>query len=301
MFDDFDQIQVHLSEGVIVGGSHYRLSEVAHLEGTDPALLEKLSNLKIGRSPLPGGSLVVTKSLILSRLRAHVKKRNVTFPDLERVTIRRSALRVSGDDIDQVVLNHIEEQLAEKDTKIKLMTKSRDIFLPKGDLDFEVKARGKYKQAGGYQTYEVFFKIDHKIVKKVPVRTHIKIYKEVFVAKDTIKRDHMIQDSDLEKIRTNVGRLPKNYVTDKSLLVGKVAKRAIGPSEVMHDNAVATPPLVKSGDQLLIVYETPSLRLTAPGIAMRRGRLGERITVRNLNSKSIVQAIVKEKNMVQVY
>jgi flagella basal body P-ring formation protein FlgA len=50
----------------------------------------------------------------------------------------------------------------------------------------------------------------------------------------------------------------------------------------------------------MIVYETPLLRLTAPGISMSKGRMGEKIPVRNADSKLVVYATVQDENTVQV-
>ncbi|MBF0286352.1 MAG: flagellar basal body P-ring formation protein FlgA [SAR324 cluster bacterium] len=296
----FEPVQVSLSEESILDKSHYKLAEIAQLEGSDPLLLEKLANITIGRTPLPGGRLVATQSLIRSKLRPHIKSQYLHFTGAEKTIIRRSAFRVSGEEIDQSVLNHVYKELDGLDIKPKLLSKSRDIFLPKGTLEFKIKSRGKYKREGGYRTYEVAFSIDDKLIKKIPIRVYIKIYKEVYAAKDTIKRNHLIQENDLKKIRKNVDRLPSNYVTDKSILVGKIAKRAITSSEVLQNNTVTSPPIIKRGDHILIVYETPSLRLTAQGIAMQKGRLGDRIPVRNTVSKTLVQATVKNTNFVQV-
>ncbi len=298
--NDPEPVQIFLSEESIVDKSHYKLAEIAQLEGADPLLLEKLANVTIGRTPLPGGRLIATQSLIRSKLRRYIKSQYLHFTGAEKTVIRRSAFRISGEEIDQAVLNHIYKEVQGLDIKPKLLSKSRDIFLPKGALDFKIKSRGKYKKEGGYRTYEVAFSIDDKLIKKVPIRAYIKIYKDVYVAKDTIKRNHLIQENDLQKIRKNVDRLPSNYVTDKSILVGKIAKRTITSSEVLQNSTVTTPPIIKRGDHILIVYETPSLRLTAQGIAMQKGRLGDRIPVRNTVSKTLVQATVKNKNFVQV-
>ncbi len=297
---EFERVQIFLSEESIVEKSQYKLSEIAHLEGADPVFLEKLANVVMGRSPLPGSSIAINPSLIRTKLRPYVPSKRLTFGGTEKTMVRRSALRVTGKDIDQAVLNHISKEMEKNDFKTKLVSQSRDVFLPKGELSFEIKLRGKYKKEGGYRNYVMEFQIDQKMVKKVPIRVYVKIYKDVYVAKDTIKRNHLIQDADLTKLRKNVDRLPSNYVEDKSTLVGKIAKRSINPNEVMHKNAVTTPPLINRGDQVMILYETSSLRLTAPGIAMRKGRLGERISVRNMVSKSLLQAIVKNKNFVQV-
>lgn len=298
--DEVDPIQIILAQESIVEHSHYKLAEIAHLEGSDPIFMEKLVNVVIGRSPLPGGSLVVTQSLVRSKIRPYIDAKHLVFQGATKGTIRRSALRISGEEIDQAVLNYVHQEMQGLDIKTKLLAKSRDVYLPKGDLDYKIKTRGRHKKEGGYRTYEMAFHIGGKLVKKLPIRVYVKIYKDVYVAKDTIKQNHKIAEADLKKVRKTVDRLPKNYVTDKAILVGKIAKRAINPKEVIPNNSVTTPPLVNRGDQILIVYETPSLRLSTPGTAMRKGRLGQRIPVRNTATKTLVHATVKQKNLVQV-
>jgi flagella basal body P-ring formation protein FlgA len=94
--------------------------------------------------------------------------------------------------------------------------------------------------------------------------------------------------------------MPREYVTDKDQLIGKISNRTINPSEAIRGNTVSAPPLVKSGDRLQIVFETPFLRLSAPGISMAKGRKGERIPVKNLDSKIVVFATVESRNIVLV-
>jgi flagella basal body P-ring formation protein FlgA len=94
--------------------------------------------------------------------------------------------------------------------------------------------------------------------------------------------------------------MPREYVTDKNQLIGKISNRTINPSEAINVNTVSTPPLVKSGDRLQIVFDTPFLRLSAPGISMAKGIKGERIPVKNLESKIVVFATIKTRNIVLV-
>ena len=81
---------------------------------------------------------------------------------------------------------------------------------------------------------------------------------------------------------------------------GKIATRHINPKEVLKGSSFSNPPLVKVGDRLLIVYETANLLLSVQGISMAKGHLGERIPVRNAESKMVVYAQVKSRNLVQV-
>ena len=298
---DEQQIKVFLPPSSVINSDEYRLGEIAQLEGEDVLLLEKISQTVIGRSPLPGRKLTVTRSLILSRLRSQkINIKRFVFPGSESSSIQRAALKITGKDIDQVVLKHIREANDNKDLKPRILAKTRDIFLPRGQVSYAITSKGKYKKDGGYRNYEVEFSIDGEAVRIVTVRTYLKLYKEVFIARDTIRRNQIIEESDLLKVRKNVDRLPREYVTDKDQLIGKISKRTINPSETIRGNTVSAPPLVKSGDRLQIVFETPFLRLSAPGISMAKGRKGERIPVKNLDSKIVVFATVQTRNVVLV-
>tara|TARA_Y100001970_G_scaffold294180_1_gene448048 strand:+ start:7711 stop:8754 length:1044 start_codon:yes stop_codon:yes gene_type:complete len=300
-FPQNEKIRIFLPNFSVIEGDEYSLGEIAQIDGENSSLLEKLSKVVIGRSPLPGRKLTVTRSLIISRLRS--KKLNskiFVFPGSDSSIIQRAALKISGQDIEQVVLKYIEESNINKDLKPRLLAKIKDIFIPRGQVSYVISPRSKNKKEGGYRNYEVEFSVDGKPVRKVFVRTYLKLYKEIFVARDTIKRNQVIEESDLLKLRRNVDRIQRDYLTDKNQIIGKISTRTLNPSEVFSPNSIANPLLVNSGDRLQIVFETPFLRLSAPGISLAKGREGDRIPVKNEDSKTVVFATVKTKNIVQV-
>ena len=300
-FSASQQVKILLPQSSVINSDKYTLGEIAQIEGENILLLDKLTEITIGRSPLPGRKLTVTRSLILSRLRSKgINVKHLVFPGFDTTVIQRAALKISGSDIEQVVLKHIMDTNKNLDLRPRLLAKTRDIFLPRGQVSYVISSKGKYKKEGGYRNYDIEFSINGKPVRTVSVRTYLKIYKEVYVARDTIKRDQLIEESDLLKIRRNVDRMPREYVTDKNQLIGKITTRTINPSEAIRGNTVTIPPLVKSGDRIQIVYETPFLRLSTPGISLSKGRKGERIPVKNSESKLVVFATVKTRNIVQV-
>ena len=299
--EDLDKIQVFLAETAAVSDEEYTLGEIAELQGNDPSLVDRIASLKVGRSPLPGRNLTVTRSLLLSRLRFHkVDIDKLVFPNNDMVKVYRAALKVPGKDIEEAVLAFISKNHPDEDVQPKLLAQVNDVFLPRGELSYDISEIGIYKKEGGYRNYQVNFRIDEEPARKVTVRAYLKVYKEIFVAKDTIQRDKIIEEADLVRVRRNVDRTTADYVTEPQDLVGKIATRTINPKEVIQERTVTTPPLVNNGDRLTILYETPLLRLTAPGISMSKGRMGEKIPVRNADSKLVVYATVQDENTVQV-
>ena len=289
-----------LQENATVNHTNYTLADIAKLAGDD-LFVARIGSIEIGRSPLPGGSLTVTNSLILSKIRRFVDVSQIDFPLKKRSIIRRSALQISGSDIDQAVLLHIQEKYPSENIKPRLLSKSRDVFLPKGELRYEVKLHGKYKKEGGYRTYKVEFLVNEKLVKTVMSRIYLKIYKEVYVAQNDIGYEQVIKENDIKKVRLNVDRIPSHYVTDKAALIGKQSKRPISAGETLQTRTVELQPIVKTGDKMTILYETNLFRVSATWrIAMKHGRAGELISLRNLSSKKIVQAKILNSNTAKV-
>ena len=86
----------------------------------------------------------------------------------------------------------------------------------------------------------------------------------------------------------------------KDLLVGKRAKTNIGIGRVIYKSMVEIPPVIKRGQRVLIVAESDTLKVTAPGVAKEDGRIGELIKVQNLLSKKVVIGKVVDAQTVKV-
>ena len=294
------QVMIHLPVEQVTDTATYTLGDIATLEGLDGSNLEKLANIQIGRSPLPGRSIRITRSFILSKLRPHINLKNITISGARNLNLQRSALKINGEEIQRAVLEHLHVVYHDSEIKPKIVDRIRDVFLPKGELTYEVISKRKYKKEGGYRTYHIVFQIDGKEVKQIPVRVYLKIYKDIYVAKDTIRKNQTVQETHLLKVRKNIDRTPSAYITNKEDLVGKIAKRTINPNEILQSNTIEKKPLIQPSDPISIVYETSSFRITTPGISLAKGRLGDRIPVRNADTKAVIYAKVTSKHFVEV-
>ena len=171
-----EQIKIILPQSSVINNDQYLLGEISQIEGGDAVLLEKVSQIVIGQSPLPGRKLTVTRSLILSRLRSQkINTKRFLFPGSESSSITRAALKIKGKDIEQVVLKHIRDTNNNEDLKPRILAKTRDIFLPRGQVSYVINSKGKYKKEGGYRNYDIEFSIDGKAVRIVTVRTYLKL------------------------------------------------------------------------------------------------------------------------------
>jgi flagella basal body P-ring formation protein FlgA len=94
--------------------------------------------------------------------------------------------------------------------------------------------------------------------------------------------------------------LPASVITDPGEVLGKRTRRAIGAKVPLRADFIELPPLVKRGDLVTIIARSNGLKITTLGQVKKKGRLGDRIPVVNLDSKKILHARVIDSNTVKV-
>ena len=89
-------------------------------------------------------------------------------------------------------------------------------------------------------------------------------------------------------------------VEDRSVLVGKVAKRTLLPGKPIPMNGVGEPKVVSNGAQVRVVFSEGGLTISTYGAALQAGGVGDLIKVRNPESGIIVTGTVQPDGSVRV-
>ena len=98
----------------------------------------------------------------------------------------------------------------------------------------------------------------------------------------------------------DLSELPAGVIADPEAVLGKRPRRAVGARVPLRADLIELSPLVKRGDLVTIIAQANGLRITTLGQVKKKGRLGERIPVVNLDSKKILHARVIDSNTVKV-
>jgi flagella basal body P-ring formation protein FlgA len=153
-------------------------------------------------------------------------------------------------------------------------------------------------RAGGPNAVEVRCEGDKPWSLYVPV--DIARFAEVVVATRGLARGAVIGADDVTLARRRVNGARPDYLNDAAAAVGRVAARAIAPDQVLGDGNVMLPRLVKRGDQVIIASGGATINVRVKGQALKDGAIGDRVSVRNLNSKRVVEGVVNADGMVVV-
>lgn len=108
-------------------------------------------------------------------------------------------------------------------------------------------------------------------------------------------RDEMLMDAEVPDAATGVA-----FAMNRSMLVGKVAKRTLLPGQPIPTNAVGLPRLVTVGSMVRLVYSEGGLTITTYASALQNGSAGDVVTVRNPESGIVVTGIVRADGTVRI-
>ena len=132
----------------------------------------------------------------------------------------------------------------------------------------------------------------------VPVS--VSLFGDVVVAARPLPRNHLLTAADLKLARRDLAEIPCMQPGQVDELVGKQAGRNIALDTAISSPLVKEPLAVRRGQRVSLVAAAGGLEVRRTGEAMSDGTTGERIKVRNLRSKRVIDGIVKSATTIQV-
>lgn len=91
-----------------------------------------------------------------------------------------------------------------------------------------------------------------------------------------------------------------SLISSKNAVIGKVAKRTLLPGRPIAAIAVDAPKLVIIGAQVKIVFDEDGLVITAYGMALQAGAVGDLIRVRNQDSGLTISGRIQPDGSIRV-
>ena len=132
------------------------------------------------------------------------------------------------------------------------------------------------------------------------VTAEVMVVRPVVVSTKKIKRNHIIQWSDLT-VKSFSGSKPvDSFILDPEEAVGKRVRRSIKKGAPVIRDQIEEAPVIKQGDQVIILVEGGGLKITSIGRAKEDGYLGRLVAVVNLDSRKTVYGVVEDHDRVRV-
>ena len=89
-------------------------------------------------------------------------------------------------------------------------------------------------------------------------------------------------------------------IETREALVGKVARRTLLPGQPVAISAIRDPYLVTQGKTATVVFEHGGLIISMNALALQNGGLGDVVSLRNLDSGSVIQGTVASDGSIRL-
>lgn len=133
------------------------------------------------------------------------------------------------------------------------------------------------------------------------INSQIKLFKPVVYSARPLRREHILRKQDLMTRETELSQLQQGYYTNIDDLIGMQLKRRLPQQQLLKVNHVKPATLIKRGEVVSIIAENSQYSVKMSGKAMMDGAKGDRIRVKNLSSKRIIEGFVKASGTVSIY
>jgi flagella basal body P-ring formation protein FlgA len=293
---------IRIHDRAEIDGDEILLGQIAVIEGSDPLWIQQLKSIVIGRAPLPGKARQYDQRYLEMRLRQqHVDLSAVILEVPKIVEVARSGVKIEETELKKIISDYILRNIPRDNetVRIKEIRVPQHVVLPTGRVAYKVAAP-RNPELMGKCSIAIDFSVNGHSQKKVWATATIEKLGPVVVTRKPLGRHKPITEDDIELQTMDLAELPDGVITDPGAVLGKRTRRAIGAQTALRANLVELPPLVKRGDLVVVVAECNGLKITTLGQVKKRGRLGERIPVVNMDSKKILYARVIDSNTVKV-
>jgi flagellar basal body P-ring formation protein FlgA len=190
----------------------------------------------------------------------------------------------------------------------QLQTENEDIQVVVGQLDPRLKLHQCSVPLEAFkQDYEIRHGISSVGVRcadfkpwslYVPVK--IKNFKKVATLKNALTRNSVLTDDNISMERMNINRLSSGYFDDLKQLKGKILTQNLSKGAVLTNHHVKLPMAINRGQSVTLIAKNSVIEVRMKGTALSKGAIGERIKVKNLKSKRIVEGIIIDKHLISV-
>jgi flagella basal body P-ring formation protein FlgA len=132
------------------------------------------------------------------------------------------------------------------------------------------------------------------------VSASISVDLPVVVANRTLSRGSILQASDVRLQIISSDNLSTDYLDQTLQAVGKRLRRNVTSGKVINNGMLMVPKAVKFGNLVTLVSRAGGLEVRMKGKAVGQGGIGERVAVKNLSSKRVVEGTIISTDLIEV-
>ena len=182
---------------------------------------------------------------------------------------------------------------------LTLTASPHDVHLPVGKVSYAVEIPGTLRY-GGVQPVHIHIFVDDKLYRRVICYYRVQVFEKVLVAGASLPLESVISPSSVRVEEREVMGAKGRYLTKPEELKGRVPIRYIQMGQPIEQNMLRNPVVIHSGAPVRLVASYHGVEVSAEGVALQKGRIGEVIKVRNAKSAKTLRGKVIDAATVKI-
>lgn len=189
-----------------------------------------------------------------------------------------------------------EMQGAADNSNIEILLDKLDQRLRLADCDGEIEAFSPFAMTTRGRT-TVGVRCNGSVTWKVFIPAEIKRFQEVWITTRHLANSDTITQADVKRQKIDVNHLRRVPIHSLSQIVKTSPKQNLPSGSIIFEDSVC---LVCQGEKVLVEAKNELLSISIEGISLADAGLGEKVQVRNPESKRIFEATVVGKNQLTI-
>ncbi len=295
-------LHVRAQATAIVHGPEITIGDVAEVKGTPPEWVARIRRLVVAQSPPPGQERTLHGAYLATRLKQQgVSRQNLKLQAPAKIRVTRAAQRLEPRDIEAAVRHAIFARMPWEPTRTRIQTLRgiEAVTVSTGKVETQVVFPLNTDFLGP-TSFTVVFRVSGNVEKRLYGTAYLEVSQDVVTTARPLARHHVITADDIRLTRVNLSRMPRRVLMQPQDVLGKRTRRPLQTHAMIHTYDVELMPVVRKGDVIRILVESPLLKVSTLGEALESGQRGDTIRVKNAASQRELRAIVVDKKTVRV-
>lgn len=296
-----NSLTIKLPYETTVADENVTLGSIAQIKG-DEEPVKQAAAIGLGRIIVPEQTLTIDRSMILSRLKCTDGLSHCIpeFSGADKVRVSRASLTIKGESFVESGRSFLAKSIkSDSIAKWEPARTPADVVLAGEQKDIELAPRLVSRNTTGTVNLEISVITDGAAVASRQVIFRPKYDVSQAVTTTDVKKGTAL-DSNNIKIEQTLSDKPQQV--DWTQAEGLVATRDLASGTVLNIS-MAKPPRPKvaiaRNQTVVIKIDNAGLTVTAMGVAIQQGSVGECIKVRNIDSQRIIATKINEDGTVE--
>jgi len=293
------KVKIKVKEKSEILGLYIYIKDIAKVTGKDSLLVKRIENTVLATSPKPGFDRQLKINFIKSRLKQNqISEKNyvLSCPNVVKVSVKY--VKIKSKEIKKCINDYLNGIISDDCMKvIEIVRVPENVKAPAYKVNLKVIPK-KYGNFRGTLNIKVGIYNENQLYSKLNIPVRVRIFEDVVVAKNDIKRDDIIMVDDLEKRKIETTPYGDRFFKNFKEVVGKRSKVTLNNGSLIKRNMIEEPPVINRGDIVTIESISGNIKITASGEAKEDGWMGKVIRVYCKQSKKDVLAEVIDKGTV---